>query len=95
MWRVETLEDKSTWVGRFERGDSLTGSINEMEERIECLDNSQKVVVQMVDVKPALDMVRDKVVDFEYPTKPRHESGGEPNLNKGVQSSLGFEMPRL
>ena len=35
-----------------------------MEERIECLDNSQKVVVQMVDVKPALDMVRDKVVDL-------------------------------
>jgi len=42
MMRVETLEDKVTRPCGFERGDSLSGSVAHMEERVENLDNILK-----------------------------------------------------
>ena len=45
MFRVDTLEEIATRVGGFERGDSLTGSVAQIKERVNGLDSSQKVVV--------------------------------------------------
>lgn len=45
MVRVEVLEDKATTVGDFECGDSSMGSVVQMEERIEGLENAQQPIV--------------------------------------------------
>ena len=42
MIKVEALEDKATSVGGFKRRDSSIGSVAQMEEWVEGLDNAQQ-----------------------------------------------------
>ena len=48
MVTVETLKDKVTIAGGFDRGDNSMSSVAQMEECIEGLDNAQQDIIQMV-----------------------------------------------
>ncbi|KAA0034901.1 uncharacterized protein E6C27_scaffold103G00290 [Cucumis melo var. makuwa] len=71
--RVDTLE-ANTNVRRtvnYERGDSLSGFITHMEERVSELDSSQKTLLEMIndmseDFRATLD-VRNEIADVKVP----------------------------
>ncbi|KAA0055407.1 uncharacterized protein E5676_scaffold1428G00300 [Cucumis melo var. makuwa] len=46
--RVDTLEGTVGRTGSHERGDSSTGSVAHIEERVQELDNSQKTLLEMI-----------------------------------------------
>ncbi|TYK01359.1 uncharacterized protein E5676_scaffold29G00450 [Cucumis melo var. makuwa] len=70
MARVDTLE-KNINIERtvnYERGDSSTDSIAHIEERIQELDSSQKILLEMIndmseDFRATLDVVKNKIAD--------------------------------
>lgn len=69
MPQVESLEDKVTWISGFRGGDSSTSFVPRIKEHVGGLNNSQKVISQMIseiskDVKAALNVVKAKVADL-------------------------------
>ena len=68
--RVDTLESQILRIGNvsYERGDSSSGSVARMEERVMELDNSQKDIMEMIngmseDFRATLDVVRNEIVE--------------------------------
>ena len=70
MTRVDALETTIN-IGRtvnYERGDSSTGSVAHIEERVQELDSSQKTLLEMIngmseDFRATLDVVRNEIAD--------------------------------
>ncbi|KAA0046982.1 uncharacterized protein E6C27_scaffold230G001680 [Cucumis melo var. makuwa] len=70
MTRVDALETTVN-IGRtvnYERGDSSTGSVAHIEERVQELDSSQKTLLEMIngmseDFRATLDVVRNEIAD--------------------------------
>uniref|UniRef100_A0A9I9EE14 Senescence-specific cysteine protease sag39 n=1 Tax=Cucumis melo TaxID=3656 RepID=A0A9I9EE14_CUCME len=66
--RVDTLEGTVGRIGSHERGDSSTGSVAHIEERVQELDSSQKTLLEMIngmseDFRATLDVVRNEIAD--------------------------------
>ena len=68
--RVDMLESQIQRIGNvpYERGDSSSGSVARMEERVMELDNSQKDIIEMIngmseDFRATLDVVRNEIVE--------------------------------
>ncbi|KAA0045293.1 uncharacterized protein E6C27_scaffold316G00510 [Cucumis melo var. makuwa] len=66
--RVDTLEETVGRTGSHERGDSSTGSVAHIEERVQELDSSQKTLLEMINVmsedfRATLDVVRNEIAD--------------------------------
>ncbi|KAA0041962.1 reverse transcriptase [Cucumis melo var. makuwa] len=66
--RVDTLEGTVGRTGSHERGDSSTGSVAHIEERVQELDSSQKKLLEMInymseDFLATLDVVRNEIAD--------------------------------
>ncbi|KAA0040334.1 uncharacterized protein E5676_scaffold142G004340 [Cucumis melo var. makuwa] len=74
MARVNSLETNIN-IGRtvkYERGDSSTGSVVHIEERVQELDSSQKTLLEMIngmseDFRATLDVVRNEIADIPEP----------------------------
>ncbi|KAA0064070.1 uncharacterized protein E5676_scaffold111G001630 [Cucumis melo var. makuwa] len=70
MARVDVLETNIN-IGRtvnYERGDSSTGSVAHIEERVQELDSSQKTLLEMIndmseDFRATLDVIRNEIAD--------------------------------
>ncbi|KAA0031850.1 senescence-specific cysteine protease sag39 [Cucumis melo var. makuwa] len=66
--RVDTLEGTVGRIGSHERGDSSTGSVAHIEERVQELDSSQKTLLEMIngmseDFRATIDVVRNEIAD--------------------------------
>ena len=66
--RVDTLEETVGRIGSHECGDSSTGSVAHIEERVQELDSSQKTLLEMIngmseDYRATLDVVRNEIAD--------------------------------
>ncbi|KAA0038932.1 uncharacterized protein E5676_scaffold227G00730 [Cucumis melo var. makuwa] len=66
--RVDTLEVNVGKTGNYERGDSSSGPVVYIEERVNELDNSQKTLLEMInsmleDFLVTLDVVRNEKAD--------------------------------
>ncbi|XP_031745591.1 uncharacterized protein LOC116406038 isoform X1 [Cucumis sativus] len=68
--RVDTLESQIRKIENvpYERGNSSSGSVARMEERVIELDNSQKDIMEMIngmteDFRATLDVVRNEIVE--------------------------------
>ncbi|TYK10089.1 uncharacterized protein E5676_scaffold16G002290 [Cucumis melo var. makuwa] len=66
--RVDTLEGTVGRTGSHERGNSSTGSVAHIEERVQELDSSQKTLLVMIngmfeDFRATLDVVRNEIAD--------------------------------
>ncbi|KAA0066681.1 uncharacterized protein E5676_scaffold384G00030 [Cucumis melo var. makuwa] len=64
--RVDTLEGTVGRTGSHERGDSSTGSVAHIEERVKELDSSQKTLLEMIngtseDFRATLDVIRNEI----------------------------------
>ncbi|KAA0046219.1 uncharacterized protein E6C27_scaffold284G00070 [Cucumis melo var. makuwa] len=66
--RVDTLEGIVGRTGSHERGDSSTGSVAHIEERVQELDSSQKTLLEMIngmleDFRATLDVFRNEIAN--------------------------------
>ncbi|KAA0067455.1 senescence-specific cysteine protease sag39 [Cucumis melo var. makuwa] len=66
--RVDTLEANVGRTGNYEYGDSLSGFVAYMEERVKELDSSQKELLEMIngmseDFRATFDVVRKKITN--------------------------------
>ncbi|KAA0053384.1 uncharacterized protein E6C27_scaffold428G00460 [Cucumis melo var. makuwa] len=64
--RVDTLEGTVGRTGSHERGDSSTGSVAHIEERVQELDSSQKALLEIIngmleDFRATLDVVKNEI----------------------------------
>ncbi|KAA0066437.1 uncharacterized protein E6C27_scaffold21G005300 [Cucumis melo var. makuwa] len=66
--RVDTLEGNVERTINYEYGDSSSGFVAHMEERVNELDSSQKTLLEMIndmseDFRATLNVVRNEIVD--------------------------------
>ncbi|KAA0049646.1 reverse transcriptase [Cucumis melo var. makuwa] len=66
--RVDTLEGNIGRTVNYEYGDSLSGFVAHMEERVNELDSSQKTLLEMIndmseDFRATLDIIRNEIAD--------------------------------
>ncbi|TYK23878.1 uncharacterized protein E5676_scaffold419G00550 [Cucumis melo var. makuwa] len=68
LTRIDTLETKFVRTGNYERGNSSTGSIADIEEHVGELDSSQKTIMEIIndmleDFLAALNVVRNEIAN--------------------------------
>ena len=64
--RVDTLEVNVGRTSKYEHGDSSPSSVAHVEERVNELDSSQKMLLKMINgmlEEATLDVVRNEIID--------------------------------
>ncbi|XP_022981546.1 uncharacterized protein LOC111480631 [Cucurbita maxima] len=98
MIRVETLEEKAATVGGFEYGDSSTGFVARMEERIEDLKDNQQTIVQMVSemskgLRATIGVVKAEVADLNTKLNLTTRAVGNQTPVGGVIQYIKLKVP--
>jgi len=96
--RVDSLEHKTTRPGSFERGDSSTSSVAHMEERVEELDSSHKVMLKLFndltdDFRTTVEAIRAEMAEMKTQGNLTMRAVGNQTPNQTLAMPNKFKIP--